>query len=72
MHLVSSREQDWAEQEVAVESSPTVIYQELSGGESQSATSTIRALLELQQTKGETHDVWSELPACSHELLFLH
>ncbi|XP_024119729.1 BRCA2-interacting transcriptional repressor EMSY [Oryzias melastigma] len=51
VHLVSSREQDWAEQEVAVESSPTVIYQELSGGESQSATSTIRALLELQQTK---------------------
>uniref|UniRef100_A0A3P9LZX0 BRCA2-interacting transcriptional repressor EMSY n=1 Tax=Oryzias latipes TaxID=8090 RepID=A0A3P9LZX0_ORYLA len=51
VHLVSSREQDWAEQEVAVESSPTVIYQELGGGESQSATSTIRALLELQQTK---------------------
>lgn len=53
MHVVSSREQDWTEQEVAVESSPTIIYQEVSGGESQSATSTIKALLELQQTTGE-------------------
>ncbi|XP_037604773.1 BRCA2-interacting transcriptional repressor EMSY isoform X5 [Sebastes umbrosus] len=50
VHLVSSREQDWTEQEVSVESSPTIIYQEVSGGESQSATSTIKALLELQQT----------------------
>ncbi|AWO99694.1 putative protein EMSY [Scophthalmus maximus] len=58
VHLVSSREQDWTEQEVAVESSPTIIYQEVSGGEAQSATSTIKALLELQQTtvreKGES------------------
>uniref|UniRef100_A0A8D0CVR4 BRCA2-interacting transcriptional repressor EMSY n=1 Tax=Sander lucioperca TaxID=283035 RepID=A0A8D0CVR4_SANLU len=57
VHVVSSREQDWTEQEVSVESSPTIIYQEVSGGESQSATSTIKALLELQQTtvkeKGE-------------------
>lgn len=53
VHLVSSREQDWTEQEVAVESSPTIIYQEVTGGESQSATSTIKALLELQQTTGE-------------------
>lgn len=36
-----------------MESSPTIIYQEVSGGESQSATSTIKALLELQQTTGE-------------------
>ncbi|XP_071369583.1 BRCA2-interacting transcriptional repressor EMSY-like [Centroberyx affinis] len=50
VHVVTSREQDWAEQEVAVESSPTIIYQDVSGGESQSATSTIKALLELQQT----------------------
>ncbi|XP_034745202.1 BRCA2-interacting transcriptional repressor EMSY isoform X5 [Etheostoma cragini] len=50
VHVVSSREQDWTEQEVSVESSPTIIYQEVSGGESQSATSTIKALLELQQT----------------------
>ncbi|XP_047463399.1 BRCA2-interacting transcriptional repressor EMSY isoform X3 [Mugil cephalus] len=58
VHLVSSREQDWTEQEVAVESSPTIIYQEVSSGESQSATSTIKAFLELQQTtvkeKGES------------------
>ncbi|XP_074528905.1 BRCA2-interacting transcriptional repressor EMSY isoform X1 [Halichoeres trimaculatus] len=56
VHVVSSREQDWTEQEVSVESSPTIIYQEVSAGESQSATSTIKALLELQQTvkeKGE-------------------
>ncbi|KAM3869009.1 BRCA2-interacting transcriptional repressor EMSY [Diretmus argenteus] len=57
VHIVSSREQEWTEQEVAVESSPTIIYQDVSGGESQSATSTIKALLELQQTtvkeKGE-------------------
>ncbi|XP_028277672.1 BRCA2-interacting transcriptional repressor EMSY isoform X2 [Parambassis ranga] len=58
VHVISSREQDWTEQEVAVESSPTIIYQEVSAGESQSATSTIKALLELQQTavkeKGES------------------
>uniref|UniRef100_A0AAZ3QVW0 BRCA2-interacting transcriptional repressor EMSY n=1 Tax=Oncorhynchus tshawytscha TaxID=74940 RepID=A0AAZ3QVW0_ONCTS len=54
-----SRGQDWAEQhEVSVESSPTIIYQDVSTGDmSQSATSTIKALLELQQTtvkeKGE-------------------
>lgn len=53
VHIVTSREQDWTEQEVAVESSPTIIYQEVSAGESQSATSTIKALLELQQTMGE-------------------
>uniref|UniRef100_A0A672ZFY7 BRCA2-interacting transcriptional repressor EMSY n=1 Tax=Sphaeramia orbicularis TaxID=375764 RepID=A0A672ZFY7_9TELE len=56
VHVVSSREQDWTEQEVSVESSPTIIYQEVSAAESQSATSTIKALLELQQTvkeKGE-------------------
>ncbi|KAM9846859.1 BRCA2-interacting transcriptional repressor EMSY isoform 2-T2 [Aulostomus maculatus] len=50
LHVVSSREQDWTEQEVAVESTPTIFYQEVSGVESQSATSTIKALLELQQT----------------------
>ncbi|XP_054610842.1 BRCA2-interacting transcriptional repressor EMSY [Dunckerocampus dactyliophorus] len=50
LHVVSSREHDWTEQEVAVESTPTIIYQEVSAGESQSATSTIKALLELQQT----------------------
>uniref|UniRef100_A0A673WVV4 BRCA2-interacting transcriptional repressor EMSY n=1 Tax=Salmo trutta TaxID=8032 RepID=A0A673WVV4_SALTR len=59
VHIISSRGQDWAEQhEVSVESSPTIIYQDVSTGDvSQSATSTIKALLELQQTtvkeKGE-------------------
>ncbi|XP_035034852.2 BRCA2-interacting transcriptional repressor EMSY isoform X3 [Hippoglossus stenolepis] len=49
VHVLSSREQDWTEQEVSVESTPTIIYQEVTAGESQSATSTIKALLELQQ-----------------------
>ncbi|XP_010767615.1 protein EMSY-like isoform X2 [Notothenia coriiceps] len=48
--MVSSREHDWTEQEISVESSPTIIYQEVSAAEAQSATSTIKALLELQQT----------------------
>ncbi|KAJ4923710.1 hypothetical protein JOQ06_013989 [Pogonophryne albipinna] len=50
VHMVSSREHDWTEQEISVESSPTIIYQEVSAAEAQSATSTIKALLELQQT----------------------
>uniref|UniRef100_A0A8B9HUL3 BRCA2-interacting transcriptional repressor EMSY n=1 Tax=Astyanax mexicanus TaxID=7994 RepID=A0A8B9HUL3_ASTMX len=49
VHVITSRAQDWAEQEVSVEASPTIIYQDVSG-EAQSATSTIKALLELQQT----------------------
>ncbi|KAI5629179.1 BRCA2-interacting transcriptional repressor EMSY isoform X4 [Silurus asotus] len=49
VHVISSRGQDWTEQEVSVEASPTIIYQDMSG-EAQSATSTIKALLELQQT----------------------
>ncbi|XP_041742234.1 BRCA2-interacting transcriptional repressor EMSY-like isoform X2 [Coregonus clupeaformis] len=59
VHIISSRGQEWAEQhEVSVKSSPTIIYQDVSTGDvSQSATSTIKALLELQQTtvkeKGE-------------------
>ncbi|XP_073672090.1 BRCA2-interacting transcriptional repressor EMSY isoform X3 [Paramisgurnus dabryanus] len=57
VHVITSRGQDWTEQEVAVEASPTIIYQDVTG-ESQSATSTIKALLELQQTsvkeKGDT------------------
>ncbi|XP_054902741.1 BRCA2-interacting transcriptional repressor EMSY isoform X3 [Poeciliopsis prolifica] len=50
VHLVSSREQDWTEQEIAMESIPTIIYPDVSASDSQSATSTIKALLELQQT----------------------
>uniref|UniRef100_A0A8C1Y2Z8 BRCA2-interacting transcriptional repressor EMSY n=1 Tax=Cyprinus carpio TaxID=7962 RepID=A0A8C1Y2Z8_CYPCA len=49
MHLITSRGQEWTEQEVSVEASPSIIYQDMTG-ESQSATSTIKALLELQQT----------------------
>ncbi|XP_051903580.1 BRCA2-interacting transcriptional repressor EMSY [Hippocampus zosterae] len=58
LHVLSSREQEWTEQEVSVESAPTIIYQEVTAAESQSAASTIKALLELQQTsvkeKGES------------------
>lgn len=62
VHVVSSREQDWPEQDVAIASSPTIIYQEVSAGESQSATSTIKALLELQQTGELSRSMkWSEL-----------
>ncbi|KAM8834592.1 BRCA2-interacting transcriptional repressor EMSY isoform 1-T1 [Synchiropus picturatus] len=53
VHVVTTREQDWMEQEVSVESTPTIIYQEVSAGESQSAASTIKALLELQQAARE-------------------
>ncbi|XP_078401159.1 BRCA2-interacting transcriptional repressor EMSY isoform X12 [Cetorhinus maximus] len=49
VHVISSRSQDWTEHEVAMDTSPTIIYQDVSG-EPQSATSTIKALLELQQT----------------------
>ncbi|KAJ7996828.1 hypothetical protein DPEC_G00222570 [Dallia pectoralis] len=52
VHVIPSRGQEWTEQhEVSVESGPTFIYQDLSKGDlSHSATSTIKALLELQQT----------------------
>ncbi|XP_078514650.1 BRCA2-interacting transcriptional repressor EMSY isoform X5 [Lissotriton helveticus] len=53
VHVIASRSQDWSEHEIAMDSSPTIIYQDLSG-ESQSAASTIKALLELQQTAGKT------------------
>ncbi|KAJ6664781.1 hypothetical protein lerEdw1_005753 [Lerista edwardsae] len=49
VHVIASRSQDWSEHEISVDSSPTIIYQDVSS-ESQSATSTIKALLELQQT----------------------
>lgn len=57
VHVIASRSQDWSEHEIAVDTSPTIIYQDVSS-ESQSATSTIKALLELQQTTGvEMHVV---------------
>ncbi|KAM4905749.1 BRCA2-interacting transcriptional repressor EMSY isoform 7-T9 [Sylvia borin] len=49
VHVIASRSQDWSEHEIAVDTNPTIIYQDISS-ESQSATSTIKALLELQQT----------------------
>uniref|UniRef100_A0A8D0GPM8 BRCA2-interacting transcriptional repressor EMSY n=1 Tax=Sphenodon punctatus TaxID=8508 RepID=A0A8D0GPM8_SPHPU len=49
VHVIASRSQDWSEHEIAVDTSPTIIYQDVSS-ESQSSTSTIKALLELQQT----------------------
>ncbi|XP_064414057.1 BRCA2-interacting transcriptional repressor EMSY isoform X2 [Latimeria chalumnae] len=49
VHVITTRSQDWTDHEVSMESSPTIIYQEATS-ESQSATSTIKALLELQQT----------------------
>ncbi|XP_029458020.1 BRCA2-interacting transcriptional repressor EMSY isoform X2 [Rhinatrema bivittatum] len=49
VHVIASRGQDWSEHEIAMETSPAIIYQDITS-ESQSATSTIKALLELQQT----------------------
>nr|XP_033805175.1 BRCA2-interacting transcriptional repressor EMSY isoform X3 [Geotrypetes seraphini] len=49
VHVITSRGQDWSEHEIAMETSPAIIYQDITS-ESQSATSTIKALLELQQT----------------------
>ncbi|XP_053860280.1 BRCA2-interacting transcriptional repressor EMSY isoform X7 [Vidua macroura] len=49
VHVIASRSQDWSEHEIPVDTNSTIIYQDVSS-ESQSATSTIKALLELQQT----------------------
>ncbi|XP_056417147.1 BRCA2-interacting transcriptional repressor EMSY isoform X2 [Hyla sarda] len=49
VHVIASRGQDWSEHEIAMDTTPTIIYQDIAG-ESQSATSTIKALMELQQT----------------------
>ncbi|XP_044141085.1 BRCA2-interacting transcriptional repressor EMSY isoform X1 [Bufo gargarizans] len=49
VHVIASRGHDWSEHEIAMDTTPTIIYQDISG-ESQSATSTIKALMELQQT----------------------
>ncbi|XP_067889198.1 BRCA2-interacting transcriptional repressor EMSY isoform X2 [Heterodontus francisci] len=57
VHVISSRSQDWAEHEVAMDT----IYQDVSG-EPQSATSTIKALLELQQTGKEKLESKSRQP----------
>ncbi|XP_037125069.1 BRCA2-interacting transcriptional repressor EMSY isoform X1 [Syngnathus acus] len=49
LHVAASRDHEWTEQEVSVESAPA-IYQEVTAIDSQSAASTIKALLELQQS----------------------
>ncbi|KAG8429960.1 hypothetical protein GDO86_018759, partial [Hymenochirus boettgeri] len=49
VHVIASRGQDWSEHEIAMDTTPTIIYQDITG-EAQSATSTIKALMELQQT----------------------
>ncbi|XP_069615485.1 BRCA2-interacting transcriptional repressor EMSY isoform X3 [Ranitomeya imitator] len=58
VHVIASRGQDWSEHEIAMDTTPTIIYQDLVG-ESQSATSTIKALMELQQTSGKARPVAS-------------
>ncbi|XP_018105893.1 BRCA2-interacting transcriptional repressor EMSY isoform X4 [Xenopus laevis] len=58
VHVIASRSQDWAEHEIAMDTTPTIIYQDIAG-ESQSATSTIKALMELQQTAGKSRQVTS-------------
>ncbi|XP_029458022.1 BRCA2-interacting transcriptional repressor EMSY isoform X4 [Rhinatrema bivittatum] len=70
VHVIASRGQDWSEHEIAMETSPAIIYQDITS-ESQSATSTIKALLELQQTTGKPRQMASavvssgELPLTS-------
>ncbi|XP_044141088.1 BRCA2-interacting transcriptional repressor EMSY isoform X4 [Bufo gargarizans] len=58
VHVIASRGHDWSEHEIAMDTTPTIIYQDISG-ESQSATSTIKALMELQQTSGKTRPMVS-------------
>ncbi|XP_053564674.1 BRCA2-interacting transcriptional repressor EMSY isoform X2 [Bombina bombina] len=67
VHVIASRAQDWSEHEIAMETTPTIIYQDLSG-ESQSATSTIKALMELQQTAGKTRQVASTTTVSSGDV----
>ncbi|XP_072257906.1 BRCA2-interacting transcriptional repressor EMSY isoform X5 [Pyxicephalus adspersus] len=58
VHVIASRGQEWSEHEIAMDTTPTIIYQDIAG-ESQSATSTIKALMELQQTSGKARPVAS-------------
>lgn len=70
VHVIASRSQDWSEHEIAVDTNPTIIYQDVSS-ESQSATSTIKALLELQQTTGlKLFRITSEVNFCLSRLLY--
>ncbi|KAM3933207.1 BRCA2-interacting transcriptional repressor EMSY isoform 4-T4 [Leptodactylus fuscus] len=67
VHVIASRGQDWSEHEIAMDTTPTIIYQDLAG-ESQSATSTIKALMELQQTSGKTRPVASTTTVSSGDV----
>ncbi|XP_041438741.1 BRCA2-interacting transcriptional repressor EMSY isoform X2 [Xenopus laevis] len=67
VHVIASRSQDWAEHEIAMETTPTIIYQDIAG-ESQSATSTIKALMELQQTAVRSRQVASTNTLSSGEV----
>ncbi|XP_069825647.1 BRCA2-interacting transcriptional repressor EMSY isoform X4 [Dendropsophus ebraccatus] len=67
VHVIASRGQDWSEHEIAMDTTPTIIYQDITG-ESQSATSTIKALMELQQTSGKTRPVASTTTVSSGDV----
>uniref|UniRef100_A0A8C5MM02 BRCA2-interacting transcriptional repressor EMSY n=1 Tax=Leptobrachium leishanense TaxID=445787 RepID=A0A8C5MM02_9ANUR len=67
VHVIASRGQDWSEHEIAMDTGPTIIYQDI-GGESQSATSTIKALMELQQTAGKTRQMASTTTVSSGDM----
>ncbi|XP_071990026.1 BRCA2-interacting transcriptional repressor EMSY isoform X4 [Engystomops pustulosus] len=67
VHVIASRGQDWSEHEIAMDTTPTIIYQDIAG-ESQSATSTIKALMELQQTSGKTRPVASTTTVSSGDV----
>lgn len=67
VHVIASRGQDWSEHEIAMDTTPTIIYQDLAG-ESQSATSTIKALMELQQTSGKARPMASTTTVSSGDV----
>ncbi|XP_068122757.1 BRCA2-interacting transcriptional repressor EMSY [Hyperolius riggenbachi] len=68
VHVIASRGQEWAEHEIAMDTTPTIIYHQDIAGESQSATSTIKALMELQQTSGKTRQLASTTTVSSAEV----
>ncbi|XP_040195947.1 BRCA2-interacting transcriptional repressor EMSY isoform X11 [Rana temporaria] len=67
VHVIASRGQEWSEHEIAMDTTPTIIYQDIAG-ESQSATSTIKALMELQQTSSKTRPMASTTTVSSRDV----
>ncbi|XP_053312686.1 BRCA2-interacting transcriptional repressor EMSY isoform X2 [Spea bombifrons] len=67
VHVIASQGQEWSEHEIALDTGPTIIYQDIAG-ESQSATSTIKALMELQQNTGKVRQVASTSTVSSGEV----